>query len=365
MREEGLTPFDVHVHPRSDGGLDLHASAGYAGMWGQASGSATAGALALVEQSRRALDEDDVPDDIPLTERPYFDLEWCRQKGGNVFSVLFPGAVEQLYRRCLGEARRGGLMLAIQIRYSDAAGPRLHELPWEMIFDRAEQQFLALWPETCVSRYLQMPRAEQPTRLGLRTLLLTMEQSSRRQLDLYDEGARICAVTRKTIRPTSSFVTSGREVRHHLRSAAEGGRPYLGWHHVGHGTTNAETGEFSLAFGGAGDDTTLADLVAVVAASGVRCAVLNICDSGRSNGLATALASANVPIVVGHRTRVLDSAAVSFAATLWRELAAGRPAELAIRTARMAILSAGWGSHWVQPILFVRTDNTYLVEERL
>ena len=78
---------------------------------------------------------------------------------------------------------------------------------------------------------------------------------------------------------------------------------------------------------------------------------------------ATAIASANVPIVIGHRTAVYDRAAVSFAATLWRELAAGSPAELAIRTARMSILSKGWGSQWVLPMLFVRTNNTHLVEE--
>jgi hypothetical protein len=364
MRQETLTPFDVHVHPRTDGGFDLLASAGHAGSLGQASETVTSSVVAPLEQIRRELDEDDHQ---PFEAQRHHDHGWRRVNGGNVFRALLPDAVQRLYRTSLRHARRQGLCLALRIRYSETTDRQLHEMPWELVFDPDEEQFLALWPETCLARYVLMPAAERAIRRGSCTLLLTKALSDARPLEKGDdECARIGAVTRKTIRPTSSTVTSGSQIRSQLTAAAQAGLPYLAWHHVGHGALSEKTGQFALTFDRNGrdvDETSLTDLVSAVAQSRVRCAVLNICYSGRSAGLATTLASANVPIVIGHRTKVFDQAAISFAATLWRELAAGQPAELAIRMARMAILSQGWGGHWIQPMLFVRTDNTQLVEE--
>jgi hypothetical protein len=365
MRPEALTPFDVHIHPRADGGVELLASAGRAGVWGQAHASTSASDLARLERVRKKLDRVDEDSGTPLAgKRRVLDFAWCRVHGANVFRALLPGAVEDLYRGCLRQARREGLTLMLRIRYSGTA-ERLHEAPWELVFDPDEDQFLALWPETCLARYLQMPRAERPVRHDPRTLLVTMANARSHPLMLGKECERIGAVTRRTMRLTSSRVTSNREIRAQLVNAAGAGRPYLAWHHVGHGEIDAATGRFELAFDtGHRDkaDASLADLVAALAGSHVRCAVLNICHSGGPTGVATAIAAANVPIVIGHRTAVYDDAAISFATTLWRELVAGRPAELAIRTARVAMVSQG-GSHWVLPMLFVRTDDTYLVEE--
>ena len=369
MREEALMPFDVHVHPRSDGGIDLLASAGPAGVWGQANDTCDASLLARIQECRADLDDDDrngAAPGAPPVDRPHHHLWWCAQHGANVFRALLPDKVQDLYRTCLEQARRKGQTLSIRVRYNGTTDRQLHDVPWELAFDPDEQQFLALWPETCLARYLHMPHAERPVQNGPRRLLLTMAKSTPQPEDFKDECARIGAVTRRVIQPTTSYVTGSTEIWQRLTSARDGARSFLAWHHVGHGRMREETGKFALEFNRDGRDvyeTSLADLVAAVAQSGIRCAVLNICYSGRTAGLATAIASANVPIVIGHRTAVYDRAAVSFAATLWRELAAGSPAELAIRTARMSILSKGWGSQWVLPMLFVRTNNTHLVEE--
>jgi hypothetical protein len=149
-------------------------------------------------------------------------------------------------------------------------------------------------------------------------------------------------------------------------SARERGLPYGAWHHVGHGGIDEETGAFVLLLrseDGREERVPADRLVREVARAGVRCAVINLCHGGSARGLATALAGENMPIVVGHRTQIYDAACISFAATLWSELARGMPAELAVRTARMSIISRGLGSHWALPMLFARVDDTRLIAE--
>ncbi len=354
-----LDRFDVYVRPLRDGSFDLHASGTAVG---QASGNVGAGHLTDFPRLAEMLDGPEAR----LT------LEWCREQGGRVFAALMADKIEKLYRTALDEARSRANTLVVRINYeaqSEADLATVHEVPWELAFDRLEGQFLALWPETSICRYLRMADPEPVLKTSEAVieatpkLLVSLAQSAGRPTLRLDEEYRRVVTASQGVEVTRLTSPGQINLVRALSAAGVSGVPYQGWHHAGHGEVDPRSMRFELvlqAQDGTEERASPAELISRFGAHRPRCAVLNVCHGGSAHGLATALAQANVPVVIGHRTKVHDRACVSFAASLWKCMAIGWPAELAIRTARMAILSRGLGSHWALPMLFVRVDDTRL-----
>ena len=95
--------------------------------------------------------------------------------------------------------------------------------------------------------------------------------------------------------------------------------------------------------------------------------VLNACESALSgqdggsdffSGVATALVMGEVPAVVAMRAPISDRAAITFSKTLYRELAAGQPADVAVAKGRLALYRAAPDSlKWATPVLFLRAPD--------
>lgn len=66
--------------------------------------------------------------------------------------------------------------------------------------------------------------------------------------------------------------------------------------------------------------------------------------------------------MVAMRTSISDTAAVSFAAELYRELARGRPVEAAMAVARRGLSLGKNRSEWATPVLYLRGENVRIFD---
>lgn len=96
----------------------------------------------------------------------------AKQAGGRLFDAVFSGPVGECLRRSLDRAQDAGATLRIRLRLSDC--PDLADLPWELLYDRSEDWFLALSGSTPVVRYIHLPVQPRPVRaeLPLRILVI-------------------------------------------------------------------------------------------------------------------------------------------------------------------------------------------------
>lgn len=84
----------------------------------------------------------------------------AKQAGGRLFEAVFSGAVGECMRRSVDHAE--GVHAALRIRLRLAGVPELAGLPWELLYDRSDDWFLALSGGTPVVRYVQLPARTGP-----------------------------------------------------------------------------------------------------------------------------------------------------------------------------------------------------------
>lgn len=113
--------------------------------------------------------------------------------GGQLFDAVFTGSVGECLRRSLDRAQHEQATLRIRLRLSDCS--ELADLPWELLYDRSDDWFLALSDHTPVVRYVQLPVQPRPMHvtLPLRVLVIRSEPFDCPRLDLQAEWAQVAA----------------------------------------------------------------------------------------------------------------------------------------------------------------------------
>jgi tetratricopeptide (TPR) repeat protein/actin-like ATPase involved in cell morphogenesis len=290
--------------------------------------------------------------------------------GGRLFETVFAGAVGDCLRRSLERADAQHAALRIRLRLSDCA--ELAELPWELLYDRADDWFFALSDRTPILRYVQMPDQPRPVHvtLPLRILVIRSEPSDCDPLDLSAEWAQVAAaLTELTgaglVTLTELAVPSLGELRRALMRDT-----FHVLHYMGHGRFNDTSGGVLLFTDKSGMSSPVsgADLgVMLHDHDSLRLAVLNACEAGRADpadpfaGVANALVRRGVPAVVAMQFEVSDQAACEFAPALYGALAAGRGVDAAVAEARKAIYTIS-PLEWATPVLYLRADNARLFD---
>src|ERR1700683_901316 len=92
-------------------------------------------------------------------------LAAAQELGRRLFAAVFAGAVGACLSRSVERAVAAGMPLRIRLRLSDC--PELAVLPWELLYDRSEDWFLALSSATPVVRYVQLPAQPQAVSVPL------------------------------------------------------------------------------------------------------------------------------------------------------------------------------------------------------
>jgi tetratricopeptide (TPR) repeat protein len=289
-----------------------------------------------------------------------------RQAGRALFDALFlDPEVRRRYEQTRAATPRGRLRLRLVIDPEKPGMAVLHALPWEILFDAARGELLAVGLGITVVRTLQVRSAAPPfePRRPLRVLALL---SGAPDLDLERERRELETVAREArgfdVRVEPATDLSGLEA---LLFAGHRGRPFHALHLAGHGGIAAGPRGGVLAWEPparprveiAGRD--LSTLLRRFPE--LRLVVLNACTSAELPGngsdpfagVAAALLQGGVPVVVAIQGEIRDQAAVTFSRSFYGALAAGRSPEDAMGAARWELWKADpTGLEWAKPVLF-------------
>jgi hypothetical protein len=257
--------------------------------------------------------------------------------------------------------------------------PELQALPWELLFDAADDEFLTLSGRALVTRYLSVPRGAPPLDVTPPLCVLVAVASPQGHPAL-EVDAEVAAV-RKALAPARAEGLAQVETLPHarvmtLRQALRDVRPHV-LHFAGHGAVGPDGGALVLE-DEAGDAALLTarQLRIMLQRSGadVRLAVLNACLTARGEpveaaafdaqrrallGAGPALVRAGLGAVVAMQFSLNDASARLFARDFYDTVARLEPVDLAVSRAREALaLEAGTDSRdWATPVLFLRARD--------
>jgi tetratricopeptide (TPR) repeat protein len=294
----------------------------------------------------------------------------AKQLGGRLFDAVFVGTVGECLHRSMDRARNEGVPLRIRLRVSGCPG--LASLPWELLYDRADDWFLALSDRTPVIRYVQQPEPPRPVAvaLPLRILLIKSAPEDYSALGLADEWEQVSQALAELdaagmVQVTELAAATLGELRRALLRDA-----FHVLHFMGHGGFDADRGGALIFTDRAGHGVPVSsdDLgVLLHDHTSLRLAVLNACEAGRTDpadpfaGVADTLVRRGIPAVIAMQFEVGDNAAIEFAPALYGALAAGRPIDAAVAEARKAIYTVS-PLEWATPVLYLRADDGLLFD---
>ncbi len=287
--------------------------------------------------------------------------------GGQLFDAVFHDEILSCLRRSMDETARQGLGLRIRLRLSTV--PDLAALPWEYLYDRGRDSYLALSRETPLVRYLDLPEPPRDIegQRHLRVLAVIASPQDYPALDAEHEWATLWQalhdleerglVTVDRL-PQPSLEALQRQLQMH---------EYHILHFLGHGSFDPEANDSVLILQGpdgrgqvvSGQDfsTLLRDQ------RSLRLALLNACQGAEASaqdaytGVAQRLVRGGIPAVIAMRTAISDQAAIAFASSFYGALANGAGVDAALAEARKALFTGCCAEEWGTPVLYMRAPD--------
>lgn len=287
--------------------------------------------------------------------------------GGQLFDAVFQGEVLTCLRRSVDMVGRDNRGLRIRLRLDDA--PELISLPWEYLYDRTRDSFLALSSETPLVRYLDLPQPARGMASGprLRVLAVIASPSDLPALDTEREWANLKVAL-------DPLATAGTVQLDRLEPASAGAlqeqllrQEYHILHFVGHGAFYPAAHEGALLLAGA-DGTAQAVTGQYLSAllrdhRSLRLALLNACQAATTlaedpyAGVAQKLVRGGIPAVIAMRTAISDAAGVALARSFYTALAEGVAVDAALAEARKTLFAGDYGAEWGAPALYMRAAD--------
>lgn len=289
--------------------------------------------------------------------------------GEQLFEALFTGDVRRVYDKASGsvtDAQDSGLRIKLQFSLIEGDDAKLAEIPWELMRDSAEMQYLSLNRRTPIVRYVnaQQRLNLEPLHGPLRVLVVMASPKGEAQLDLQAEKARI--QDGWAVDPDVEVTFLENATRRKLQETIPG---YHVMHFMGHGV-HSEGGGGAIVLeddDGNADPLDADRLGQWVKGESLRLVVLNACETAKSSegkpfaSVAPRLVMAGIPAVIAMQFPISDDAAIDFSKMFYKRLVMGDPVDEATARGRGAI-SAGSGGdmEWGTPVLFMRAPNGQL-----
>lgn len=301
---------------------------------------------------------------------PPASLHQAREIGGALYTALFRDEVGALLAgsRQRALAHQSGLRIRLRID-----SPEVAALPWELLFDEREDQFLALSQETPIVRYLPAGAPVEPLTVEppLRILGIVSAPKNLPPVNVEAEKARLEESISRTGRSRRVEVVwlEGQTWRA-LQEAMLSG-PWHIVHYLGHAQLNEETGagELLLADDAGQSKALAADEFGSLLEdhASLRLVVLNACEGARSDearpfgSIAAELVRSGLPAVVAMQYEITTAAAAELTRAFYAALAEGLPVDAALAVARAAIRLASQASvEWATPVLYLRSPDAAL-----
>ena len=289
--------------------------------------------------------------------------------GALLFESVFRGEVATLWRNAVDDVRRHRSAAGVRLRLRIDEAPELDALPWELMYDRALDTFLAQSGRTPLVRYVEVPAAPRPLTVTgpLRILLVVASpsglpalsvDSERRAIQDAAEGAtagwlRVDVLTQATLEAIDEWLS--REVVHVL-------------HIVAHGEVDSALGVGLLhlcdRYGRAAPVTADQLGPRLGQHDPLRLLVLNACHTAGGTdggGLAQRLVRQDVADVLAMQRAISDAAAATFSRVLYTQLGSGIPLDQAVSSARVTMADEST-TEWATPVLFMRSPDGQLFQ---
>ncbi|HYL98900.1 MAG TPA: tetratricopeptide repeat protein [Blastocatellia bacterium] len=277
-------------------------------------------------------------------------LERLKSRGKKLYEKLFAPDVERIWN----ERKDASQFLVLCLRIArEAEG--LEALPWETLYDPAEEEFIAAGAKTGMSRLPLdiepqdgLPAIAPPLKmLALVSSPLDLQDNERLQIEREQE-ILLQAVNSPTARGRLSLELEDEAKLDILENDLEAGYQIL--HYSGHGFFSDKEGGGLLLEGsdGKGRPTGTPEVLQSLQKGGatLRLAVLSGCQTARTvyiagfRDMARGLARHKIPAVIAMQFSISDDGGVKLAEVLYSRLAEGRGLEKALNSARRALLQS-------------------------
>ena len=300
----------------------------------------------------------------------------ARQFGTALYEAVFRDSVAMALVRSLDRAEADGQGLRIRLRISDDV-PELATLPWEYLYSRTWNRFIALSSSTPLVRYIEVPEPPEPLDVAppLHILAFVSDPQDVTPLNVDQEWHQLQNAL-------ADLQSTGQVMLERLPVATYAGLnerlsgdPIHVLHFIGHGyfwydpEKGTETG--GLVFeddNGNAHQIDAAQLGALLHDhESLRLAFLNACDGAQGGesdlfaGVAQYLVQQKAPAVIAMQFPVSDTAAITLSSTFYSRLADGAPVDSALTEARKALFGQTSGSEWATPVLFSRSPDNRLL----
>jgi uncharacterized protein YjiK len=295
--------------------------------------------------------------------------------GGKLYDAVFQDGVRDALSRSLSQTGTPGAGLRLRLRLTDT--PELAGIPWEFLYDRPLNRFLALSSRTPLVRYLDLPDPPRPLRVKGPLRLLVMISNPRDSeypaLDVEREWSSLndaLAVPLQNGRVVVERLTANMAALQQRLRREE----FHVFHFIGHGSYRSDWSDGVLIMeddSGHGHEVTGEELGSLLNDhDATRLAVLNACEGARSDmidpfaGTAQSLIQQGLPAVVAMQFEITDAAAIIFARELYGAIADGYPLDAALAEARRAIRYSLAVNEWGTPVLYSRAPDGRLFDLR-
>lgn len=306
---------------------------------------------------------------LEMLERGNPDAELLTALGCELFRQLFIGEIATLFRSSLAMQRGQNRHLRLRLRIEPI---ELYSLPWELLYDPAEQLFLAIAADIALVRHFpqRIPVRLTAVQHPLRLLVAIAMPNEVVALDVEREKELIQQALGDSVKAAKVIV----EFLEHatpalLMEALRKFQPHV-FHFIGHGFV--EKGRAYAVLEDEIGDAVFVDEVnfreIFASSKDTRLVVLNACQSAtpvesRSlTGLAPALLQRQLSAVVAMQYPIRDTSALVFSRHFYHSLSAGFPVDIAIAEARRSIFVEIGADcpDWAAPVLYLRSRNGQL-----
>jgi TonB family protein len=300
------------------------------------------------------------------------ELHAAKEFGGKLFRAVFSGELIAQLRGSVEQSLNNDRGLRIRLRLTDA--PELADLPWEFLYDAAQNHFLTTSTETPLVRFLDLPQRIAPLRasLPLRVLVVIASPKNLKRLDAEGEWARLQESLADLIRAGNIVLERLPEATLDALRLRARGAPFHIFHFIGHGGFDnmAEDGVLQFEDEKGMSHPVRGELLGMQLHDhrSLRLAVLNACEGARSSrqdpfsGVAQSLLQQRVPAVVAMQFEISDSAAKVFAREFYCAIAEGNPVDAAVCESRKALFNEDFGQEWATPVLYMRSHEGLLFD---
>ena len=286
--------------------------------------------------------------------------------GGPLFESVFSEDIMLTWQRSQDYARDHGDGLRLRLRLTDA--PSIAGLPWELLYDRRGNSFIAQSERTPVVRYLEVPQPPRPLTVdgALRILVVISSPTDLPELDVEAEWRRVQdALAAKVDQGTVKIDRLPAPTIQALSAWLRQNDVHI-LHFIGHGDYDDRIQDGVVYFQDRyGRSTKVSPTVLgpyLRDHDPLRLVLLNACQSARVDstdpfsGMAQGLVQQDCTAVVAMQFPISDGAANAFTGEFYGALADGFPVDQAATSARKALI-AEYAAEWATPVLFLRAPD--------